>query len=111
MNDQPPNETEMRAIVRLRNTARCIPESGLTARALRVELAPEEASQEAWFAVLEVTGDLPWRAGTERTVEVRIMSGDFAESVRRNLPDLLVRRGAETVGDLRFERGDQVATV
>lgn len=107
MNDLCLNETEMYAIVRLQDTATYIPESGLTTRSLRVELTPEEESQDAWFAVLTVVGELPWRVGSERTVKLRIMSEEFAESVRRDLPDLQVRHGSEIVGDLRFEKGDR----
>ena len=90
--------------VKLRAGVNIIPKEGLTVPKLRVELAEEKEHTSAWIAELKVLGDLPWRKGEERIVELRIMSDKFRDYVVMNKPSLLVKYGSEILGDLEFRK-------
>lgn len=98
------------ANVRLRTHSDVVPEAGLTVARLRVELSDQQKKVGAWMAEIKVDGELPWRWGEERRVELRIMSPEFRSYVASSRPKLLVCRGAEVVGDLWFEGGEDDAS-
>ncbi len=81
-----------------------IPDEGLAISPLRVELVEEKKPDSAWIAELSVLGDLPWSKGEERRVELRVMSDEFRNYVSLNSPDLLVKHGSETLGNLELEK-------
>lgn len=89
--------------VKLRDKINAMPESGLTVPRHRVELAESEKPDLVWIAELKVLGDLPWREGEERQVELRIMSDEFRDYIISEQPSLLVKRGAEIIGNLELK--------
>jgi len=90
--------------VKLMPEVNAIADEGLAVPRLRVELVEEEKPDLAWIAELHVLGDLPWHKGEERRVELRIMSDEFRNYVTLSCPDLIVKRGSETIGNLEFEK-------
>jgi hypothetical protein len=80
-----------------------VPSEGLAVPSLRVEIAAAGQPSPGWIAELIIQGDLPWQAGEERLVEVRIASDDFRDYVVRERPGLVVSRGPETIGSLVLE--------
>lgn len=84
----------------LARDASAVPTGGLTVSPLRVEISPASDPASAWIAELGVLGDLPWKRGEERQVEVRIMSDEFRDYVTVERPMLIVKRGYETIGNL-----------
>ena len=90
--------------VKLMPEVNAIADEGLAAPRLRVELVEEEKPDLAWIAELHVLGDFPWHKGEERRVEMRIMSDELRNYVNSSRPDLLVKRGSETIGSLEFEK-------
>lgn len=93
------------AKVKLLSEVNVIPNEGLRVYRLRVELSEEKKPGSAWIAELNVLGDLPWRKGEERKVELRIMSNEFRDYVIANSPNLLVKHGSEIIGNLELEAG------
>lgn len=90
------------AKVKLRPKVNAIPDGGLTVSRLRVELSEEGKPNTAWIADLNVLGDLPWRKGEERHVELQIMSEEFRNYVIIQTPSLLVKHGSEVLGNLEI---------
>ena len=86
----------------LDDTARGIPESGISVPKLRVELAVSELPDEAWFSELTILDRLPVFGGDTVKVEARIMNDAFREKVARTRPLLTVRYGPHIVGKLRL---------
>lgn len=87
----------------LGNEIENMPTGGLMSQKLRVELADEENPDSVWISELEVLGDLPWCENESRQVKVRIMSDEFRKYVESNLPALLMKRGKNVLGFLKFE--------
>lgn len=80
-----------------------MPNDGLTVSKIRVELFEEKLPDSAWISELVVLGELPWREGEERRVEVRILTDEFRKYVWKNKPELQVRRGSQLIGSLVVE--------
>lgn len=80
-----------------------VPDDGLAISSLRVEISAAADSSPGWIAELIVQGELPWKRGEDRLVEVRIMSDEFRHYVTTERPALVVRRGPEKIGSLVFE--------
>jgi hypothetical protein len=76
-----------------------VPSGGLTASRHRVEISAA-SDAPGWIAELRVLGELPWRPGQLRQVEVRIMSDEFRDYVASERPGLIAKRGPDTVGIL-----------
>lgn len=89
-------------IVKLRSSIKSFPEGGLATAKHRVELAEKDKPGDGWISELTVFGELPWKEGEERHVEVRILSKNFREYVIDHKPSLLVKRGNELVGEIQF---------
>ena len=89
--------------VKLNPNIKGMPDEGLVGPKLRVELSEKTKLDFAWIAELNVLGDLPWHEGEERQVEVRIMSDEFRNYVRENIPNLLVKYGSQIIGSLELE--------
>lgn len=89
--------------VKLQDEISNMPKSGLTIPRHRVELYEEVKPDLAWMAELNVLGELPWREGEERQVEIRIMSDEFRDYVTTNRPYLIVRYGNQILGGLKLE--------
>ena len=89
--------------VRLLNEVNGMPEVGFTTPRHRVELFEEVNPAAAWITEIIVLGDLPWREGEGRRVEIRIMSDEFRDYVTINRPHLLVRYGSRVIGSLELE--------
>ncbi|BBM03557.1 hypothetical protein [Microbulbifer sp. GL-2] len=99
------NHNSIIGTLRLNTETNIIPADGLMVSRHRVELLEEGKSDLSWMAELNVLGDLPWFKGEERQVEVRIMSDEFRQHVVSERPNLLVKRGRETVGTLELKSG------
>ena len=80
-----------------------MPNGGLTQRILRAELFEENSPDSAWISELNLLGSLPWREEEERSVEVRMLTDEFREYVKKNKPLLKVRRGCQIIGTLVIE--------
>ena len=91
----------IQATVKLSPRVVQIPDGGLSSPLLRAEVS-EVNQPDSWIAEIKVIGDLPWRPGEERIIELRIMSEKFSEYVTKNHPSLIVKRGGEIFGRLTF---------
>lgn len=84
--------------------AKSVPEGGLGATRLRVELVEKVKPNSAWIAELKVLGELPWYRGEDRKVEVRVMAEEFRNVMTSREGALLVRRGSDILGTLILEK-------
>ena len=89
-------------VISLDRAAKIVPEGGLSASSLRVELSEKEKNS-SWIAELIIQGEIPWCIGETRKVMVRIMSDEFRDYVVSQRPKLKVMRGGEMLGYLIFD--------